>query len=79
MTVLEFLKSHVDRTRVKCPELAPALINRLIAITPHRNDTGHKPASLKKLIQRDRQLRTRFETAVDDLQALVQAVQPLHV
>jgi hypothetical protein len=23
-------------------------------------------------------LRTRFETAVDDLQALIEAVQPLH-
>jgi hypothetical protein len=78
MTVLEFLKSHADRTRIKCPELTPALLNRLIAITPHRNDAGHKPGSLEKLILRDRQLRTRFETAVDDLQALIEAVQPLH-
>jgi hypothetical protein len=77
--VLEFLKKHVDKAQIKCPELTPALFNRLIALPPHRNDTGHKPASLEKLIQRDRQLRTRFEAAVDDLLAFIKAVQPLRL
>ncbi|HEX9397199.1 MAG TPA: hypothetical protein VF943_10740 [Burkholderiales bacterium] len=76
---LEFLKANVNKARVKCPDLTPSLINRLIAATPHRNDAGHKPNSLEKLIQRDTQLRTRFESAVDDLQALIRAAQPLHV
>lgn len=45
--------------------LSETLVSNLIGITAHRNDAGHKPESLRKLIRRDREMRTRFESAVD--------------
>jgi hypothetical protein len=47
--------------------------------TEYRNETGHKPASLPKKIERDKQLRTRFESAMDELGRLIEAARPLRV
>ncbi|MDR6841024.1 hypothetical protein [Pseudoxanthomonas sacheonensis] len=71
--VLEFLKTNIDPTLSGCPALKGPLFSRLIGLTEYRNDAGHKPSSTKKLIERDKQLRTRFESAVDELKTLIDA------
>jgi hypothetical protein len=75
--VIDFLKVNIDPTKSGCPALKAPIFNRLLGLTEFRNETGHKPSSTKKLVERDRTLRTRFEAAVDELEALVNASKPL--
>jgi len=69
--VIETLMDHLDYQR--CPALPMPLLARILSVAPHRNDTGHKVTSLKKLIRRDTELKTRFEGATDLLLELIQA------
>lgn len=75
--VLAFLKANFDRTAAACPGLSETLLSRIQGLTEYRNEAGHKPKSLRRLIERDRKLRTRFESAIDELQALVDASKAL--
>jgi hypothetical protein len=50
-----------------------ALWGRIRGLTPHRNESGHEPSTREELQERNRQLRTRFEHAVDALEALAKA------
>lgn len=61
------------------PEIPEALLARVLGITPHRNEAGHNPDSRPALIRRDREQRTRFETATDLLLDLVNATKTLRV
>lgn len=79
LPLLEALRKEIDRQALGCPNLTIQLFNRLIALTDYRNDTGHKPKNLKQLRTRDRQLRTRFESACDELQNLIRASAPLRL
>jgi hypothetical protein len=76
-SILEFLRKQLDRQATGCPLLTTQLFNRLIGITEFRNETGHKPKNLAQLKARDRQLRTRFEGACDELLTLIRASAPL--
>jgi hypothetical protein len=78
-SLLEFLKNNVEKTTIGCPLLNSQLFSRLIGMTEFRNETGHKPSSLTKRIERDKQLRTRFESAMDELKNLIEASRPLRV
>lgn len=69
--VLEFLRENLDKAACKCPNLTKPTFNRVLGMTEFRNDAGHKPNTLAKLRERDRQLRTRFESAIDELAVLV--------
>jgi hypothetical protein len=69
--VIETLMDHLDRQ--KCPALSIPLLARVLSVAPHRNETGHKVTSLKKLVKRDTELKTRFESATDLLFELIQA------
>ncbi len=75
--LLKILLDRFDRKAAGVPMVTAALIARAMGITSHRNDAGHKPTSLKKLQERDRQLRTRFEAAVDLLRDFISATKPL--
>lgn len=75
--VITYLQTNASPSGLKCPDLKTTIFNRLIGTTPHRNDTGHKPRSTQKLIERDQELRTRFESAVDDLRTLIRASAPM--
>lgn len=75
--VVEAVMDHLDPAKCNC--LGRPLMARILGVTPHRNDTAHKPANREELVRRDRELRTRFENAVDLLFDLVDAVRPLHV
>lgn len=78
-TVLEFLKANLEKGTVACPQLNNQLFSRLIGMTEYRNEAGHKPSSLQKKIDRDKQLRTRFESAMDELKSLIEASRPLRI
>lgn len=77
--VLELLRDHLAFGSVPAgkPRLSPSLIAKVIGITPHRNDSGHKPRKRAQLIKRDRELRTRFEHAVDTLEEFIRATASL--
>jgi hypothetical protein len=77
--VVEKLRNEFNRSSANCPDLSVALWNRVAGITGHRNDTVHKPKNRASLIKRDKQLRTRFETAMDILAELITASKPLKV
>jgi hypothetical protein len=76
---LEFLKKNVNKAAINCPQLTNQLLSRLIGMTEYRNESGHKPSSLPKKIERDKQLRTRFESAMDELGSLIEAVKPMRI
>lgn len=76
-TIIDFLNKHLDRSKITCPELSAALLARVHGITPHRNESGHKPADTKALTRRDRELRTRFEHSTDLLRDLIHASRGL--
>lgn len=77
--VLEFLKANLNPSGTGCPDLRGTLFNRVLGLTEYRNESGHKPNSVAKLIERDKQLRTRFESAMDELGTLIRASAPLRV
>lgn len=77
--LMKLLTDHLDAKKAKCPKLTTALLARIHGITPHRNESGHKPRSEEELKKRDRELRTRFESAVDLLKDLTEAVKPLRI
>ena len=41
--------------------------------------TGHKPKNRAARIKRDRELRTRFESAIDVLRDFANALRPLRI
>ena len=59
------LFNHLDPIKLGRPQLVEALLARVIGVTSHRNDSGHKPADTKRVQRRDQELRTRFEAACD--------------
>jgi len=77
--VVAELRDEFDNRTANCPDLSKALWNRVAGITGHRNDTGHKPKDRAARMRRDRQLRTRFEAAMDILAELISAGKPLKV
>ncbi len=78
-TLIKDWDKSLDRSKCPCPDLNSTLMARILGITTYRNDSGHKPKNEKELIKRDRQLRTRFENAVDLFRELVDASKPLKV
>jgi hypothetical protein len=52
---------------------------RLIRVTTHRDESGHKPRNLRDLKRRDQALRTRFEGAVDLLREFLDATKAFRI
>jgi len=77
--MMDVLAEHLDTQKLACPKFSKALLNRIAGIVPYRNEVGHKPTALKQRMKRDRELRTRFESAFDLLRDLAAATQPLRV
>jgi hypothetical protein len=76
--IVEMLQEHMDAKKMNCPDLDDGLLYRILGITPHRHEVGHKP-SVAALKKRDSELRTRFEHATDILHDLVRAAGSLRV
>lgn len=69
--VLELFQNFYIANRKKAPDLTANLIHRIAAVTGYRNESAHKPKTRADRIQRDRQMRTRLESAADLLLDLV--------
>jgi hypothetical protein len=78
-TVLRELGTFLDLSSCqrKCPLMKDALIASVRAVTDPRNLTSHKPNKLRAIIERDRKLRTWFETSSDLLKVWYEATKPL--
>lgn len=75
--VMEILLGHLDASKCATPDRS--LLNRIAGLTAHRNEGGHKPGNLKALVKRDREARTRFESAVDTLYDLIEQSRHLRI
>jgi hypothetical protein len=72
-TVMRSLDQGLNRSDPHAKKITSALIARIIGITSHRNESGHKPKNLRERSRRDQELRTRFEGGVDLLKDLLNA------
>lgn len=77
--VLETVIKNCDFAKIGCVKLDNDLLHRVLAVVPHRNDTGHEPKKLADRIKRDKQLRTRFENAADILEDVADAIKTLRI
>jgi hypothetical protein len=75
--VIEVLMNQLDPGQP--PHIPKTQLAHILGITPHRNETGHKPKSKEALIKRDTTLRTRFENAADMLLDLISVSRSLHL
>jgi hypothetical protein len=75
--VAKFLQEELNITQAGCPNLTEPLLADVMGATRHRNIVSHKPKSKKKLIERDKKLRTIFEKGVDLLQEVLDASQSI--
>lgn len=49
----------------RCRKVSRPLLGRVLGVTEHRNESGHKPRTRAARVRRDQELRTRFESAAD--------------
>jgi hypothetical protein len=63
--VLELFEDFYVVDRKKVPDLTANLIHRIEASTSYRNQSAHKPKTTQERRDRDRETRTRFESAAD--------------
>jgi hypothetical protein len=77
-TIMDHLLNHVQAGALP-PYMNKALLIRVTAMIEARNAAGHKPRNRKDRLRRDRELRTRYETAVDVLRDFTAAARPLRV
>lgn len=77
--ILVEMNRSLDRSTVATKPITPVLISRMIGITAHRNESGHKPRSVKERAIRDQALRTRFESGVDLLRDFLSAVRAFRI
>lgn len=77
--IISSVDRTLDRSSPLTKEVTPTLLARILGVTPHRNDTGHKIRDMKVRIRRDKELRTRFEGAVDLFQSFLLATRKLRL
>jgi hypothetical protein len=69
--VLELFEHFYVVDKKKVPDLTANLIHRIEATTAYRNQSAHKPRNPQERNDRDREIRTRFESAADLLLDLI--------
>jgi hypothetical protein len=69
--VLEHFEHFYIVNKKKVPDLTANLIHRIEATTAFRNQSAHKPKTSQERRERDREIRTRFESAADLLLDLI--------
>jgi hypothetical protein len=76
-TIMNSLDNGLDRSNPTAKKFTSSLLARIIGVTAHRNDSGHKPKNLNQRMKRDQELRTRFEGGVDLLREVLEAAKGL--
>jgi hypothetical protein len=74
-SVMTSINAALDRSNPIAKKVSTSLVARVIGITGHRNESGHRPRNLKERINRDQALRTRFEGSVDLLREFLEATK----
>lgn len=74
-TIMTSINQSLDRKNPLTKKLSTSLVARVIGITGHRNESGHKPTNLKDRTKRDQELRTRFESSVDLLREFLETTK----
>jgi hypothetical protein len=69
------LDNGLNRSGPNAKKLTTSLLARIVGVTAHRNESGHKPTSLKQRMKRDQELKTRFEGGIDLLRELLDAAK----
>lgn len=78
--LIKEVDTKLKRGGCPCPkEVSETLMAQIQGITPFRNETGHKPKDIAARTKRDRELRTRFESAVNLLLAFITATKGLRL
>jgi hypothetical protein len=77
-TIMDLLLNRADLPKLPAG-VNKSLLIRVASIVDARNQAGHKPKNRLLRMQRDRESRTRFESAVDLLRDFAVAVRPLRV
>jgi hypothetical protein len=77
-TIMDLLLNRAELTKLP-NKINKNLLIRVAAMIEARNDAGHKPKTRADRIRRDRESRTRFETAVDVLRDFADATRPLRI
>jgi hypothetical protein len=78
--VLEAIRDNVNRDpHSRYEKLTTPLLDKINGIIPDRHETGHKPSSRAALKNRDTQLRTRMEHAVDIFEEFINATKSLRL
>ena len=78
-TLITNMDKHLDRSNVLAQPVSSSLLAQILGITSLRNETMHNPNSLQVRINRDRKLRTRFESAIDLLKEFIDATSALKI
>ena len=76
---MDLLMHRADLNALPLKKVTKSILIRVAAMIDARNDAGHKPKNRDDRIRRDRESRTRFETAVDVLRDFADAVRPLRL
>ncbi len=71
--------NSLDRSHKGTKAVSDLMLASMLSVTPHRNESGHKPKDQTELIKRDKRLRTRFESAVDLLHEFLTATSSLKI
>lgn len=74
-SIISAVDRSIDRGSPWTNQVTPALMARILGVTPHRNESGHKVRDEKSRIRRDKELRTRFEGALDLFAAFLEATK----
>jgi len=72
--VLELFEDVYIVNKKKVPDLTANLIHRIEATTSYRNQSAHKPKTTQERRDRDREIRTRFESAADLLLDIIKVL-----
>lgn len=75
--VTEYLIANLNFSNANVKPLNKQILNSIAGLTSDRNETGHKPDTLKKLKTRDSKLKTRFEGSSDILISLIKSCKNL--
>ena len=75
--VLELFEDRYVVNKKKVPDLTSNLIHRIEATTLFRNQSAHKPKTTQERKDRDRETRTRFESAADLLLELTKVLSQI--
>jgi hypothetical protein len=78
-TVMDSILGRTDFNKLPPKLRDKVILRRVAALTGYRNEASHRPRNRNDRLRRDRELRTRFESAVDVLHDFADGARPLRL